>query len=61
MNWPMPWLIPAFLFMAAVICWRLSFHADDAVVAWCRFLLAGFFLLLALIYATVQLLHWVTG
>ncbi|MGQ7956497.1 hypothetical protein ACUTAF_02050 [Pseudomonas sp. SP16.1] len=56
----MPWLIPALLFVAAVVFWRLSFHTDDAVAAWCRFLLACFLLSLALIFAGVQLVHgWI--
>jgi hypothetical protein len=56
----MPWLIPALLFVAAVVFWRLSFHTDDAVAAWCRFLLACFLLCLALIFAGVQLVHgWI--
>ena len=53
----MAWLIPALLFIAAVVFWRLSFHTDEYLVAWCRFTLALFLLFLALIYSFALMLH----
>lgn len=47
----MAWLIPALLFLAAVVFWRLSFRTDDYLVAWCRFTLALFLLCIAIIYS----------
>lgn len=55
----MQWLIPGLLFAAAVFFWAISFRTDDAIAAWCRFLLAGFLLLLALIYVVAMAAHWV--
>lgn len=55
----MPWLIPVLLVAAAVFFWALSRRATDELVAWCRFLLAGFMLLLALIYTAAMAAHWV--
>nr|WP_298117405.1 hypothetical protein [uncultured Pseudomonas sp.] len=53
----MAWAIPVFLFAASFVLWRMSFRADDSVVAWCRFLLAGFPLILALIYVAALAIH----
>lgn len=55
----MPWIIPALLFTSAVVFWRLSHRATDELVAWCRFLLACFLLLLALIYTVAMAAQWV--
>lgn len=55
----MEWLIPVLLFAAAVFFWAISFRTDDAVAAWCRFLLACFLLLLAVIYAVAMAAQWV--
>lgn len=55
----MPWLIPALLFAAAVVFWRLSFCTDEYHVAWCRFGLAMFLLCIALIYSLGMLAGWV--
>lgn len=52
----MQWLIPTLLF-AAFIFWRLSHSATDELVAWCRFILAAFLLILALIYSVAGLVH----
>lgn len=57
----MAWLIPILLFAAAVFFWAISFRTEDAIAAWCRFLLACFLLILALIYSVVMLAHWVMG
>jgi len=53
----MQWLIPVLLAAAAVFFWALSHRATDELVAWCRFLLACFLLLLALIYALAGAAH----
>lgn len=55
----MAWIIPILLFAAAVVFWALSHRATDSLVAWCRFLLACFLLLLALIYTVAMAAHWV--
>ncbi|WP_395504729.1 hypothetical protein [Ectopseudomonas hydrolytica] len=55
----MAWLIPALLFAAAVVFWRLSFHTDEYLVAWCRFTLALFLLCIATIYSIGLLAGWV--
>lgn len=55
----MEWLIPGLLFAAAVFFWAISFRTDDAVAAWCRFLLACFLLLLAVIYAAAMAANWI--
>lgn len=47
----MPWLIPALLFIAAVVFCRLSFRTDDYLVAWVRFMAAMFLICIALIYS----------
>lgn len=47
----MPWLIPALLFIAAAVFWRLSFHTDDHLVAWVRFFAALLLICIALIYS----------
>lgn len=52
----MPWLIPALLFIAAVVFWRLSFRTDQYIVAWCRFSLAMFLIMIALVYSGALLL-----
>ncbi len=57
----MAWLIPALLFAAAVVFWRLSFHTDEYLVAWCRFTLALFLLCLAIIYSIGLLAGWALG
>lgn len=51
----MGWLIPILLFVAALTFWRLSHKAADKVVAWCRFLLAVFLSILALVYTAAML------
>lgn len=53
----MAWLIPALLFLAAVVFWRLSFRTDEYLVAWVRFMAAMFLLCLALIYSFALMLH----
>jgi hypothetical protein len=55
----MAWIIPILLFAAAVVFWALSYCATDSLVAWCRFLLACFLLLLALIYTVAMAAQWV--
>lgn len=50
----MQWLIPGLLFAAAFFFWAISFRTDDAIAAWCRFLLAGFLMLLAVIYTVAM-------
>lgn len=55
----MQWLIPVLLVAAAVFFWALSHRATDELVAWCRFLLAGFLMLLALIYTVAMAAQWV--
>lgn len=55
----MPWLIPALLFVAAVVFWRLSFRTDDYLVAWVRFMAAMFLICIALIYSLGLLAGWV--
>lgn len=55
----MPWFLPIVLFAAAIVFWALSHRATDELVAWCRFLLACFLLLLAVIYAVALAVHWV--
>lgn len=55
----MEWLIPILLFAAAIVFWALSHRATDSLVAWCRFLLACFLLLLALIYTVAMAAQWV--
>lgn len=55
----MSWLIPGLLFAAAFFFWVISFRTDDAIAAWCRFLLAGFLMLLAVIYAVAMAAQWV--
>lgn len=55
----MPWLLPILLFAAAIFFWALSRRATDELVAWCRFLLACFLLLLALIYTVAMAAQWV--
>lgn len=57
----MQWLIPILLLVAAVTFWRLSFHTDDELHAWCRFILACFLLILALIYLVAMFAQWVMG
>lgn len=57
----MQWLIPSLLLVSAFTFWRLAFHTNDELVAWCRFILACFLLILALIYSVVMLAHWVMG
>lgn len=52
----MAWIIPALLFIAAVVFWRLSFRTDEYIVAWCRFTLALFLFLVALIFSAGILL-----
>ena len=54
----MNWLIPTILFALAYLSWRWSFKADEALVAWCRFILAVFLLALSLIFAVVGWLQW---
>ncbi|HZX51500.1 MAG TPA: hypothetical protein VFE95_05720 [Pseudomonas sp.] len=54
----MAWTIPAVLIALAVGFWALSHRATDELVAWCRFLLACFLLLLALIYAVALTVRW---
>ena len=53
----MPWIIPALLFIAAAVFWRLSFRTDEYIVAWCRFTLSLFLLCIALIYSFALMLH----
>lgn len=55
----MQWLLPVLLFAAAVFFWALAHRETDELVAWCRFLLAGFLLLLAVIYAVAMAAQWV--
>lgn len=55
----MAWTIPAVLIALAVGFWVLSQRATDELVAWCRFLLACFLLLLALIYTVAMAAQWV--
>lgn len=55
----MQWLLPVLLFAAALVFWALSHRATDELVAWCRFLLACFLLLLALIYTVAMAAQWV--
>lgn len=55
----MAWLIPVLLVAAAVFFWALSHRATDELVAWCRFLLAGFLFLLAVIYTAAMAAQWV--
>lgn len=54
----MQWLIPVLLVAAAVFFWALSFRTDDSLVAWCRYLLACFLFLLALLYAVPLAVRW---
>jgi hypothetical protein len=53
----MEWLLPALLFAASAVFWVLSRRATDELVHWCRFLLACFLLLLAVIYAVALAAH----
>ena len=55
----MAWTIPVVLIVLAVGFWALSHRATDELVHWCRFLLALFLLLLAVIYAVALGAHWV--
>jgi hypothetical protein len=55
----MAWLIPVLLVAAAIFFWALAHRATDELVAWCRFLLACFLLLLALIYTVAMAAQWV--
>lgn len=43
----MAWLIPLFLLLLAFVFWRFSWHADDRVAAWARFILAAIFAVIA--------------
>ena len=52
-------LTPLFLLCLSILCWIWSHKTHDRLVAWCRFLLAGFFLFLASIYAVIGVLQWV--
>ncbi len=53
----MAWIIPALLFAAAVVFWRLSFRTDDYLVAWVRFMAAMFLICIVLIYSFALMLH----
>lgn len=50
---------PLTLLTLSVLCWVWSHKTHDRLVAWCRFLLAGFFLFLASTYAVIGVLQWV--
>ncbi|MBN7822182.1 hypothetical protein [Bowmanella yangjiangensis] len=54
----MSWIIPALLFITAMVFWRLSFHTDDHLVAWVRFFTALLLICIALIYSLVLLVGW---
>lgn len=47
----MEWLLPILIFAVAAVFWVLSYCTQDVLVFWCRFMLASFLLLLALIYS----------
>lgn len=54
----MAWIIPALLFVSAVVFWRLSRHANEYIVAWVRFFTALLLICIALIYSLVLLVGW---
>lgn len=57
----MAWIIPALLFIAALVFWRLSFRTDDYMVAWVRFTAACVLVCIALIYSLGLMAGWVLG
>lgn len=54
-------MIPLCFLVLAILCWLWSHTATDRLVAWCRFMLAGFMLILGLIYAVMGAVLWVLG
>lgn len=57
----MPWIIPTLLLVAAMEFLRSASQATGALVAWRRFIVAVFLLLLAAIYGVVIGVQWVVG
>lgn len=52
----------AFILLAlSIMCWAWSHRAIDRLVAWCRFMLSVFLMLLGLAYAVMGAVLWVLG
>lgn len=45
------------LLVLAFLFWRSSFHTDDHIVAWCRFVAAVVFVVAFIVLGTVQMLE----